>query len=921
MKRVLTVFLAVVLMAGTARAQETGIIEGRVVEPDTRVPVAGATVSVEGGDAETITDSNGAYRLEVPPGTYTLQFEAGQDYARESESGIEVTAGQTVSRVLELARQTTDGEGTQAAEFGEFTVQAGYLEGSPASVITTQREAPQVSDVIGADQMAAAGDSDAAGALKRVTGLSVEDGKYVSIRGQPERYTRTTLNGSPLPSPDPIRRIAPLDLFPTSILSAVSVSKSYDASMAGSFGGGLVDLRTRAAPPETFFEISVSTGGNTRSTGEEGLEYEGGDRDYLGHDDGTREISGGLDGELDGQSGNAGRLVDGARDMPNNWDVDGTTLPPDFGLSLAGGTNTSWLGADVGVQGSFSWGREYRQTDRTERRYAVSGTGLQLVDEQLDSRTDHDIDLGGFLAASFDWGAHKVTSNTFLTRKTTERTQLTTGSRTISQAVEIQDYLLDWNERQLFGEQLIGEHDLEVVKLDWRFLYAEAERDNPDRRFYRRTRALGSNDPFGLTDREDATRTFIDTRDDITSFSFDLERTILDRESLSLDVTGGAATYSQERESSTRQVGLRPDPNEVDVTAPIEEILAPENLGNGVAVSDNTGLTDFYEGTADVDALYLQGDLGWAETLRVVAGVRRENADFEVTSLTTTDDPAVSGFDKSNTLPSLSTTWFFAPRMQARVAFGRTISRPTLNEIAGDPDGTPVRYRDPDTNDQYQGNPGLEPAEIDSFDVRWEWFPSPGELVAVGFFTKDYTNPLEEELIPTTTGELRRVINADEATVEGLEATARLNAPRITGAIGLEWGWLERMYLQGNVAYIDSEVTLDTASSNESRSLQGQADQLFNLLVGYEGGNHDLTFALNHTGESLNAVTRNQPNIYTEPRTLVDINYDYRWSDSLNLSLELGNVLNQDVERTQGGRIFSTYEPGVDYSFGLNYRF
>ncbi|WP_179105608.1 TonB-dependent receptor [Vreelandella utahensis] len=905
--RAALVFLAAPMMA-TAQA---ATLTGKVVEPDTQAPVSGATVTVQGADTEAITDGGGNYELEVDPGTYTLEVEAGSDYETRTVDGVEVTDDQPATRAIELARG-----GTETAEFGDYEVQAGYLEGSPASVITTQREAPQVSDVIGSDQMEAAGDSEAIGALKRVTGLSVEDGKFVTIRGQPERYTETTLNGSPLPSPDPIREIAPLDLFPTSILSSVSVSKSYDASQPGSFGAGLVDLRTLAEPDETYFEISVSAGGNTQSTGEDGLTYDGGDRDFLGTDDGTREISGGLSG-LDGSSGFKPGLEEGAQNMPNIWAAKDKTLPPDLGLSIAGGTNTEALGADVGINGTLGWDREYRQRETTENRYAVAEDGLRLTQQQLEERTDHNIDLSGFLAVSLDWGDHKLTSNTFLSRKTTERAELRTGERSVSESLEIENVTLDWNERQMFGEQLVGEHDFDVVKLDWRALVARAERDNPDRRFYSRTRALNSGNDFRLTDRDDATRSFIDTQDDITSLAFDLERSVFDSGSLSIDLSGGGAVDSQDRESSTRTLGLRPDPNAVDTSDPIEEILAPGNIGNGVEVGDNSNQTDFYEGTADVQAAYLKADFGWADTLRVVAGLRGESADYEVESLKTTDDPVVAGFEESNLLPSLSGTWFFADDMQARVALGKTISRPTLNEIGGDPNGTGVRYRDPDTNEQFTGNPGLKPAEIESLDVRWEWFPSPGELVSAGIFAKDYTNALEEELIPSTTGTIRRVSNAKEATVLGFEATGRLNLPTLIGTYDDSWSWTEQMYLQGNFSLIDSEVTVD----GDTRRLQGQADELVNLLVGYETGAHDLALAANFTGERLASVSRQQPDIFEEARTQIDIEYDYRWSDSISISAGVGNLLNESITETQGGRTYETYEPGVDFDVGMKYRF
>jgi len=907
----IVVFAAVPLVAHA----QSAVITGQVVEPDTGAPVPGATVRVEGTDIEAITDATGEYRLEVDPGTYTLQISAGADYDQEIVEDVEVTADATVAREVRLARR-----GEAAAQFGEYTVQSGYIEGSPASVITTQREAPQVSDVIGIDQMEAVGDGDAAEALKRVTGLAVEDGRFVTIRGQPKRYTKTTLNGAPLPSPDPIRRIAPLDLFPTNILSEVSVSKSYDASQPGSFGGGLIDLRTQSAPEETFIEVSASTGGNTESTFDDGNDHEGGDTDLLGFDDDTREISSGLAGELDGVAGDQQRLEAGARAMPNIWQADEETLPPDVGLGISGGTNGEWLGGDLGIKGSLTWSQEYRNTDRLDRSFAVADQGLRLRDDQLEQRTDRDIDIGGFFALSLDWGAHRLTSNTFITRQTTQRTEITTGTRTVSDDLEIVDTLLDWNERELIGEQLIGEHEFDLLDLEWRAMFAEAERDNPDRRFFRRVRALGSDDPFLLSDREDATRRFVDTEDEVGSFGVDLSRRLLERERVTLDLSGGFSTFRQDRESSTRTLGLRPDAQELDLSAPVEEILAPDNLGNGVEVNDQTDQTDFFEGEADIDALYLKGDIGWADTLRVVLGVREETADFEVETLTGTDEPRVSGFDETDTLPSLSATWFFRDDMQARFAFGSTVSRPTLTEISE------TRFRDPDTDDEFEGNPDLKPAEIDAIDLRWEWFPSAGELVSVGFFAKDYDNPLEEEFISQggTEDDLRRVVNADEADVLGVEITGRVNLPRITGAFGADWAWTERVFVQGNLSIIDSEVTLDDPgiATNKVRDLQGQADELFNLLVGYDGERHDVTAALNYTGERLNAVgTQGLPDVIEESRIQLDVGYGYRWNESLTLDFNVENLLDDEIERTQGGEALEGFEPGVDFTVGASYRF
>jgi TonB-dependent receptor len=894
---------------------EPGKLSGRIVSAESGEPVANAKVYFAGIEASTTTGDDGRYQAQVPAGTYAISV-VHPDFASQTKKNVRVIAGKAVTADIELS--------PAGLKLADYTVTAPYVEGSVASVFSQQREEAGVSEVLGAEQMSRAGDSDAAEALGRVTGLTVEDGKFIVIRGQPERYTKTLFNGSPLPSPDPIKRIVPLDLFPTSVLSSISVEKSYSASMPASFGGGLIDIETVGAPAEPFVEASVSIGGNTQSTGEQGLTYDGGGTDSLGVDDGTRAPSSGLDAELDGVRGDQQRLEAGARAMPNTWAVEETTLPPDYGLGLSAGTKAELLGGDFGIRGSLKWSQSYRKTERIERDFGLRGDGsLSVRNDQVERRTDRDIDLGGFLTARIDWADHQLASNTFLIRKTKQRTQITAGTRVVSNDLEIQDFLLDWNERELLAQQFTGEHDLGFVDVDWRAMVAQASRDNPDRRSYLRERRQDSDDPFQLSEQRSVRRRFVNTEDEITSFDIDLERRLIDAEGLKLDLRGGFSSYTQDRTSRTRRVGLDADRSESDLTAPIEEIVAPENLGDSVEVNDDTLATDNYLGDASIDAVYLEGEADWTEAFRLTGGVRQESSNFTTETFRSAGsgggERVRGGFERSDTLPSVSATWRFAEQQQLRASYGRSISRPVLNELS------PATYFDPDTGEQFDGNPDLVPAEIDSIDLRWSWYPSPSELVAVGAFTKEYSNPLEERIIPVGgSSPKRQVRNADAATVEGVEGSIRVDLPRLGAWLGSDWAWAEDMYAQANGALIESEVILDDAgrATDSKRPLQGQADELFNLQLGYQGSVHSATLAVNYTGDRLAAVgQQGQPNVIEEARAVVDAKYGYQWSDALSLELEAGNLLDRPVERTQGGRTAERYEPGIDFSLGLEYRF
>ncbi|MDZ7787215.1 MAG: TonB-dependent receptor [Halofilum sp. (in: g-proteobacteria)] len=779
----MTALTALVFLAGPAiGTAQAATLTGKVIEPDTRAPVAGATVTVQGADVEAITDAGGNYELELEPGTYTLEVEAGEDYETSTVDDVEVSADQPATRAIELARG--DG-GTDAAEFGDYEVQAGFLEGSSASVLEDQRVSTGVIEAISADQMSAAGDGDAAEALQRVTGLTIEQDKFVVIRGSPERYTEFLFNGSRLPSPEPVRRIIPLDLFPTSALSSISVQKSYDAAYPGSFGAGLVNLNSAGIPEEPFAEVSVSTGGNSDSTFKDGRDYDGGGRDWLGDDDGTRSLPGVLSGGLGGDIRREG-IESGAKKLSNTWELDDKTLPADTGFSISGGTVGDAFGADLGVRAQLGWSRKYRNSERVRRDFSLRG-GNELVigDEDLtEKRTDMDVGVGGLITAGLDWGDHSVTSNTLILRDTKKRSQVSRGVVGQSDDLEINRFLLDWNERELLGQQFVGEHDFDGIELDWRTLVAQASRDNPDRRQY--DLKIQSNGETTLRD-DSTTRLFSESEDDVTNLGLDLTFPVVRRDAFELDVVGGVDTYRQERVSDLQRLSYttqRGDDGEFpDISQDPEDLFAPENIGDTIRVDDATQSTDRQEGEAEIDAVYIKTDFDWQETVSGSIGVRRESSDFEMRTERGggfEGDPEIAGnFERYDTLPSVNVKWRFVEDMQFRASYSKTISRPLLNQISG------AEYFDPETGEQFAGSTDVEPAEIDNFDLRWEWYPSPREAFSLGAFFKDYTNPIEQSFIAFAgSASQPRATNADSAEVFGIEASMRSDFTRITRAFG-----------------------------------------------------------------------------------------------------------------------------------------
>lgn len=891
---------------------DPGALSGRVVSAENGDPVSGAKIYFSGVEVSATTDVEGNYAIELPAGSYEVSV-VHPSFATRTLDNVRVIAGRQVTSNIDLS--------PAGVQLSEYVVTAPYVEGSVAAVFSQQRESTGVTDILGAEQMSRAGDSTAADALKRVTGLTIEDGKFVVIRGQPARYTMTLWNGSPLPSPDPIKRIVPLDLFPTGVLSQIGVEKSYDARYPGSFGAGLIALETATSPEEPFAEISVSSGLNTMSTGEDGFTYAGGDTDFLGFDDGTRELPGSLEGLL-GQPGvNSGDLEEPAKNLSNTWALENETLPPDLGLGVSGGNRFRALGGTLGIRGSFNWNRKYRYTERIDRDYALAGDGSLVVrNDQIDKRTDMDVDLGGLFSAELDWDEHVVTSNTFLIRKTRQRAAVSEGTRVVSDDLFIRDYLLEWNERELLAQQFLGEHEFDRFTLDWRAMLAESSRDSPDRRNYIYRRQ--SNGEFVFFNRGGAQRRFSDSEDDVASLDLDLTIPMIERESLAVDLGTGVSTFSQDRESRVRRIRIDALPN-ADLTQDPEDLLDPGNIGDTLEANDDTQTNDNYLGDAGVDAVYLRGDVDWNDRWRFVVGLRQERSEFNVRTFVSGGSgggqQVEGGFERTDTLPSLSTTWRFRDDMQLRGSFGTTISRPVLNELS------PARYFDPDTGEEFLGNPDLEPAEIDSLDLRWEWYLSDRESLSLGYFTKDYTNPIEESFVGVGGSSfLRQVQNADSASVSGIEASGRTDLLRLLGPLGFDGDWTTKVYVQANIAAIDSEVELasQNLATSANRPLQGQADSIFNLQVGYDGGRHDATVSFNRVGERLRvAGVQGQPDVFQEPVIQLDAKYTYRWSEDLRLELSGSNLLDSEIELLQGGEVYSRYSPGIDIGATLKYRF
>ncbi len=824
----------------------------------------------------------------------------------------------------------------QSGEIEELVVRGrAALEGSTASVLSIQRESTTVTEVSGAEEFLRLGDSNAADTLQRVTGLTVEDDKFVVIRGQPRRYTSTLFNGSQLPSLDPIQQITPLDLFPSGVLSSIAVQKAYTADRPGSFGSGQVQLSTSGLPTEDFIELKVGAGLN-ETMDEDGLEFNTG-KDIFGEVDSILKLPQAI---VDIQaSGTPIATLPLAERNALGQSFSDELAPgylermgPDGSFSLSAGKRYDSDEMTLGASLTLDYGQNVR-VEQEEYRVLRLGTDAngndtpEIQDDYLNNRTKLNTGLGGLLALTGEWMQHRIKSNTFWIRDTTEKVEMAEGLfQPSSNSDWLRRYMLEFEQREMLMQQFTGQHTLEPVVIDWRILVANATRELPDRREFslQNTEVDGSGNLFLQNAAPNLLRSFNSVDEDTLSGGADVTFPLFSTDRSATGIKAGFDYDYRDRVSEIRQFGFNTTGSRF---RKVEQIFADENIGVDVSFTEFGGVANDYSSEVEVIGGYAQVDFEMIEKFRVVAGIRLEDASFQVQTFESGGASGAlavdSGFEQQKGLPSLVASWSMSENSQIRAGLTRSLSYPATVEVSN------TIFVDTEEDERFQGNPLLGPAIIDSADLRWEWYPNSDEALTTGVFYKDFTDPIERSFSPIAGGgQTITFINADKGDVIGFEVNSYFNMGRLIDLMQGGPDWLNNMHIGGNLAWQDSEVEITgaTISTNPVRRMTGQPDTLLNLQLGYSGEEHIVTMKFGRVGERLiTAGIQGLPDEYLEPR--LDLGLKWSWSpaipmlEPLTVSLELENLLNDAYERSQGEFVTRRYKSGVTGLLSVKWRF
>lgn len=896
---------------GSADAQPaTGRVVGALIDEYNGIPLPGVPVEVVDSSEIAYTDLDGRFALDLPPGPHLLIV--GLPGYAERRVAITVAAGRdsVVDIGISPMRFTEEVTVTaQAVEADTSTAQAQLVE---------RRRSPVITDNLGAQEMKANADSNAASAMQRVTGVSVVDDEHVFVRGLGERYSNTLLSGAPLPSVDPDRRVVPLDLFPAGLIDSVQIEKSYMADRPAEFAGGLVLIQPLKFARTRTADVSVSFGGNSQTTFERVLAQPGGGRDWTGFDDGTRALPGAIPARKVVQGGiytpDVGVLRSDlerlGESFSNVWQPTTRTAPLDESFSVVFGDR--W--GRFGLMTSFSYAQDHQAKEEVQRFFRASeSAGLSIFSDYNLDQTSTRSTVGFVGNAAYQLtNNHQLAFESFSTHNGLSETRTFAGFNS-DIATNIANARLRWIEEGVTTTQARGDHLFGgASRMDWRISAARATRDEPDLRetLYELNASTGQ---FVLADEsQSGLRMFNDLSDQTNAAAANVAFFFTGVSELPAQVKFGAAYDRRERDFSSRRFRFVPQQTRgVDLSRPAEELFAPVNIGSVFDLREETRATDAYGARHDLTAGYGMVDFPMSTTWRLLAGARVERFEQQVDTFdpfSISLEPTVirATLDDVDVFPSLNIVNSLTSEMNLRIGISQTVNRPEFRELA------PFEFTDVVGGRAIVGSPDLTRALIRSVDVRWEWFPAAEELFAASFFYKDFTDPIERIIEPTA--QLRTSFtNAESARNVGLEIEARR---RLT----------DHAFVAVNYTYVDSQVTLADAArqvqTSLSRPLAGQSANLLNALVELRGGGYSGRLLYNYFGNRISDVgSLGLPDIVEKGRHSLDAVVSKAFGGRASLKVALGNLLDADFEFTQADQVQRLYRLGRSFSVSFGYSF
>jgi len=923
-------FFSLISLFFTQIFAQKSTLSGIMTDEVTAEPLIGASISYmqDGSPVGTVSDWDGSYLLEnIPAGA--VQFIVRYTGYQPDTLNLTFTAGEQKQADIKLAT---------AVETLAGVLVVGKVDRSAAAALQLlQQRSPAMLTGIASRDIERSPDRTTGDVLKRVSGTTVQDNKFVIVRGLADRYNTALLNGLYLPSTEPDRKAFAFDLFPSAMVSNLLIFKTATPDLPGEFAGGVVQVNTKEVPDEPFFKIALGTSYNSQSTFEPYQFYSGSKTDILGYDNGSRDLPTGVTKE--GLT-NIDTRYDVSRLVKNDWQVNSyESMRPGLNMQLSGATR---VGRNFGVMGAFTYNNTPRIVNHVRADYNV---GPNLPENQLyknqDTQYRKDVSMGGMLNLTYKVSDNfKIGLNNLVSFDGQDQFVFRFGEEYEQQRFT-NAYSFWYESTRLVINQLITESDLngKGLKLKAAVSYNNIYRNTPSLRRMTYTRTFDAEEgqgfdayiPFSAAPSPNYAGRFYSAQTE-ESINGNVDLKIPYRIGASENqIKIGAFGENRDRAFDARVLGYTvARNNKFDynlLKLPIQSLFEEENISeSGFVLRESTNPNDSYEAGGKTIGGYAMVEQMIGPKLRVIAGARVEN--FSQSLLTSTFGGMPIDFEREVTdvLPSLNLSYALTEKSNLRFAASQTVSRPNFRELA------PFSFYDFNLSLAVIGNPDLERAKITNLDLKYELFASAGEAISISTFYKYFQNPIEQfyEVLGSGTRNIN-FKNAKQAVNYGAELEFRMKLGRVADV-------LSNFYVFANLAYISSEIDVSVDPStqlNGNRPLQGQSPYILNGGIAYSNPTigFDATVLFNRIGRRIWLVGSNSYlDTYENPRNLFDLQFAKRVFKNGEIKLNISDILNNEFvyyqdqndngkyDKVEDTKILSS-KVGTNVSMTLSYKF
>lgn len=901
-KRIFLTLIAVTLITfGYAQSIK---LSGKVLN-EKNEPISGVSVKLSGGTG-TSTNVEGRFTITLTPGKkYEIAFSA-IGYGAKQIADVEVLNGQVneLNIVLEVKAKTGETVVVSAKR------SSARLE-SVNSILAFQRNTNTVASVISAESIRRSPDKNTGEVIKRTPGASIQEGKFIIVRGLADRYNQATLNGILLTSTEPDRKTFSFDLIPSAMIDNIIINKAFVPELPGEWAGGLIQVNTKNIPTKNFFNVQIGTGFNTATLGREFYTDKRGNLDWLGIEDGSRDLpaSYSTKSKFDNLSREEKTAI--GKEFPNKWTADKGSGPLNASFQTNAGFSSTLFGKKIG--GSF--GISYSKSSN----FYNSRNSLSVIDPQTklvsqlydfeDNISSQETSLGGLASLGFEINnLNKISVKSIINVNTDNRItqrngvditridQYTTGSE------------LNFKQNTFFTTQLSGEHSIiKPLTLKWYGAFNILDGYIPDQRRITYSK-VNETDPYraiisSTLSQQTGSRIYQSLSDYIYTAGGDLTFKLGQNQT----IKGGYMLQIKDRLFDAKLFAVYlPVDNDALRQLSADKIFAPENFGDGTgnkfAFDAIKGNTFRYMANTILNAGYLQFDNNITNKLRVVWGLRVENYDQLVGSVKAYD-PRHTYSKVTDFLPGLNATYKLNTKTNIRLSGSQTVIRPELREL------TQLNIFDFELNASIQGNPALKRTKVTNLDLRYELYPRAGETFSVGVFYKNFKDPIEQLFNAAAGGASSfNFQNPAKATAFGAEFEFRKKLDFVSG--------LKNFTIQGNLSLIESKI--EDKSLNIDRPMQGQSPYVINLGLLYDLPEKGLnaTLLFNQIGQRIAYVGNafdGFPDIYEAKRPLLDFQLAQKvLKRKGEVRLSISDILNQTRYFYMNTGDSKTFQTNVD---------